>query len=173
MQKSVFDTAISILDDRGKPPNIAFARRCSIELGNVRGDFAAAENRDCWFRTPINEPSGKHKYRSDVHFSVGHFRKPIAQPRGVFLRLGEIALVDAPRILQCVVEDSDSCAVFTFRLSARLRFNGEDSVRTDHDMINVSDRPRFVGNQEIMEDPVTDEHQLIQRFADVALPLEA
>lgn len=51
--------------------------------------------------------------------------------------------------------------------SIQMTENNDEASTAD-----VSDRARFVGNQEIVENAIPDKHQLVERLTDVTLPFE-
>jgi hypothetical protein len=74
--------------------------------------------------------------------------------------------------LQRIVEYRHRCAVLAFGFAASFGFDRKNAIGANHNVIDVSHPPRFIGDEEIVKHPIPGAHQLIERFADLALALE-
>ena len=96
---SIFDAAVSVFQHCRQPPNFAVSCWCTcFSFRNVGDNFAAAENGDEGFGTPINEPAGKNEVSILTFIGVrSTFSRAIRLTMPlILLRLRQVTLISRP-----------------------------------------------------------------------------
>jgi len=132
------------------------------------------DHRQIVLAGPADIPAREDEHRRRGDLGLQLFREPLAEVMGALLRLFDSKIFGTPGILKSTTVERDLMAARLFAFSACLRLDGEEPTLPYHNVIDVEGLGTgIVVKRNIVEDGPSLSHELVEFFADRALPEKA